>query len=273
MILGFYVSIPPSYPPSPHTRPYSGVSDRCRARRHPGAPSFSAASIVQAADGTVGTLAPNTIATIYGTNLAFGTQTLEAANVSSGELPYSLAGVQVSVNGITAGLFYVSPEQINFLIPYEIDSTSGMIVVNRQGLTGPVVTVPLAIAAPAFFQWNSNLAVAEHADGTLITPSYPAQRGEIIVLFATGLGRTVPDLDPGSIVQSAAQILYLSSLNILLNGTPCPPQNILYAGVTPGFAGLYQINLRLPDALASNPLIQISIGAQKSPDSILLPVQ
>jgi uncharacterized protein (TIGR03437 family) len=179
--------------------------------------------------------------------------------------------VKVYVNGIVANLFYVSPGQINFLIPYEITTSSAQVQVNRQSVAGPSITIQLAATAPAFFQWSGNLAVAEHADGTLISPLAPARGGEIIVLFAAGLGRTSPDSSSGFVVRSAANILYKSQLQILLNGTPCPASGILYAGVTPGFAGLYQINLRLPEALPADPEIRVSIAAQISPAAIVLP--
>jgi uncharacterized protein (TIGR03437 family) len=235
------------------------------------APSYSAASIVSAADQTSGTLAPNAIATLYGTNLAFTTHALTVGDLNQGDLPLSLAEVTVYVNNIQANLFYVSPTQINFLIPYEITTSSAVVFVNRQGLDGPFVTIQLAPAAPAFFQWNGNLAVAEHANGTLISPASPAQGGEVIVLFAAGLGRTTPDLSSGFIVQLPVTILLASQLQILLNGVPCPAGSIYYAGVTPGFAGLYQINLQLPDVLPLNPEIQMAIGTQISPAAIQLP--
>jgi uncharacterized protein (TIGR03437 family) len=237
------------------------------------APAYTSGSIVQAADQLLGALAPNGIATIYGTNLAFATHALLPSDLQNGNLPLSLAGVTVYVNGLQANLFYVSAGQINFLIPYEITTSTAQVYVNRQGTTGPAVTIQLATAAPAFFQWSGNLAVAEHADGSLVSPTAPARAGEIIVLFAAGLGRTSPDISSGFIVQNAATILYLSQLQILLNGIPCLPQNILYAGVTPGFAGLYQINLRLPDPLPPNPEIQVAIGPQISPAAIQLPTQ
>src|SRR6185437_7296897 len=138
------------------------------------APFYSAASIVHAATQTAETLAPNTIATIYGTNLSWSTHAASVGDLNGGTLPLSLDGVTVYVNGITSSLFFVSPGQINFLIPYEIVSTSANVSVVRQGVAGPKVTIPLANAAPGFFQWNGNFALAAHADGTLISASAPA---------------------------------------------------------------------------------------------------
>jgi uncharacterized protein (TIGR03437 family) len=234
------------------------------------APSYSAASIVHAATQTTGALAPNTIATIYGTNLSWTTHAVSSADLNGGTLPNSLDGVTVYVNGILGSLFFVSPTQINFLIPYDLATTSATIYVCRQGVAGPPAIVQLASTAPGFFQWNGNFAVAEHADGSLISSSDPAQPCEIVVLYAAGLGRTSPDVPSGHVVSIPTSIVNASQLQILLNGTPLPPSSIYYAGLTPGFAGLYQINLRLPDDLPPDPQIRMVIGTQTSPASIQL---
>jgi uncharacterized protein (TIGR03437 family) len=234
------------------------------------APSYSGASIVNAATQTIGTLAPNTIATIYGTNLSWTTHAVTSADLDGGTLPSSLEGVTVYVNGIVGSLFYVSPGQINFLIPYEIVATTATVYVARQGVSGPPAVIPLANAAPGFFQWSGNFALAEHADGSLISSSSPAQAGEIVVLYAAGLGRTSPDVSAGHIVFTATSILYASELQILLNGVPCPSSSIYYAGLAPGYAGLYQINLMLPDVLPPDPSIRMVMGAQTSPGAIFL---
>ncbi len=236
-------------------------------------PSYTSASIVNAATGEGGTLAPNMIASIYGTNLSWNTHAVAVGDLNGGTLPMSLEGVTVYVNGLRSNLFYVSPSQINFLIPYEITAPTGTVVVIRDALAGPSVVVQLAIASPGFFQWSGNFAVAEHADGSLITSSHPAQAGEIVVLYAAGLGRTSPDVPSGHIVYTATSLLYKSELQILLNGSPCPASSIYYAGLAPGFAGLYQINLRLPDTLPSDPAIQMVLGSQSSPSQIQLFVQ
>lgn len=233
-------------------------------------PSYTAAGIVNAATQSAGVLAPNTIASIYGTNLAWSTQPVTAGDLDGGTLPTALGGVSVYVNGLLSNLFFVSPGQINFLIPYDIVGSSAVVFVERQGVAGPYVTIPMATVSPGFFQWDGNFALAQHADGSLITASAPAQGGEVVVLYAAGLGRTTPDVLPGAIVSIATSILYESELQILLNGEPCPASSIWYAGLTPGFAGLYQINLLLPRNLPSDPQIQMTMAGQTSPAQILL---
>jgi uncharacterized protein (TIGR03437 family) len=234
------------------------------------APVYTAAGIVQAASQTAGTLAPNSIATVYGSNLSWTTHAVVTADLNGKYLPNTLDGVTVYVNGYACALFFVSPGQVNFIIPYQIVDTKISVVLVRNGLSGPKVTVPFAAGAPAFFQWSGNFAVAEHADGSLISSASPAQAGEVVVLFATGLGRTSPDLLPDAVASTAMSILHLSDLQVLIDGVLCPPSSIYYAGVTPGFAGLYQINLKLPDALNSDPTIQLVMGAQTSPPTVQL---
>jgi len=231
-------------------------------------PSYSVLSIVNAATQTAEALAPNTIATIYGTNLSF---TTGAAAQSGSTLPVTMEGVTVYVNGLFGHLFFVSPTQINFLIPYELIAGTVTIEVARQGAAGPSVKIQLNSASPGMFPWNGNCAIATHLDRTLISPDSPAKAGEIIVVFAVGLGRVSPDTSSGRLATSAAAILTSAQLQILIAGAALPPSNVLYAGLAPGYAGLYQINLRLPDILPANPEIRISVAGQLSPAAIQLP--
>jgi uncharacterized protein (TIGR03437 family) len=241
------------------------------------APFFTAASIVQAASQTVETLAPNTLATIYGTNLSWTTHAVTSQDLEQGTLPTSLDHVTVYVQGITCKLLYISPGQINFLIPYELTGSTAWVLVARQGVAGPIgadqlpsVTIKLAAASPGFFEWSGNFIVAEHADGSLITADSPAKASETVVLFAAGLGRTVPDTASGVPPPAAATLLYASQLQIVLNGAVLPQASIYYAGVTPGYPGLYQINVTLPDVLPPEPEIQVVMGTQSSPTGVLL---
>jgi uncharacterized protein (TIGR03437 family) len=233
-------------------------------------PSYTAQSIVNSATQTAEALAPNTIATIYGTNLAFST--VSASGTVGGYLPESLGGVSVLVGGWLANVFYVSPTQINFLVPYEVTAGMFNIVVARQGIAGPAVPVQLNSTSPGMFVYNG-FVIATHLNGTLISSASPAAPGEIIVIYVDGLGRVAPDTTQGRIASSAASITAASQLQVLLAGTACPPGNILYAGLAPGFAGLYQVNLIVPPLTPPNPEIRISVGAQISPPGLTLAAQ
>jgi uncharacterized protein (TIGR03437 family) len=233
-------------------------------------PAYSTDSIVNAATQTVESLAPNTIATMYGTNLAFSTSSATGTAVGA-TLPSQLGGVTVYVNGLIAHLFFVSPTQINFLIPYELTPGIVTVTVARQGAAGPTVKVQLNSTSPGLFPWNGNNAIATHLSGALITATAPAAAGEIIVIYAAGLGRVSPDTTSGRLVTSAATIVAGPQTQVTLAGVAVPSANILYAGLAPGFAGLYQINLRVPDLLPANPEIRIVAAGQTSPALIVLP--
>lgn len=239
------------------------------------APYYNAASTVNAADNRSGAFAPNTIGTIYGTNLAYSIAGLTADEVNGGAIPSVLpgTGVRVMVNSMPAGIYYVSPTQINFLVPAILLPGPSDILVAIDGVNGPDVPIEITAAAPAFFQLDATNAVATQPDGTVITPQNQARPGDIVILYLTGLGAVVPPLDDREVPQTALWIQEFSSLQITLNGTPVDPSDILYAGVAPGFAGLYQVNLHLPSTVAKNPAIRAVLGKQSSPDGVILPVQ
>ncbi len=237
------------------------------------APTYSAASIVNAASNAVGALAPNTFATIYGANLAYATRAMAPEDIRSGKLPTELAGVRVLVDSIPAVIYYVSPGQINLLIPNMLRRPEAELRVTLDGTAGPAVVVKLLDVAPTLFQWGPGMVVATRADWSAITEAAPALPGQDVILFATGLGETDPETAWGQAPLIAARIKRLIEFQVLLGGVTLDPARIFYAGVAPGFAGLYQINLRLPERLDSNPEVRIVLGSQTSPAGLRLPVR
>lgn len=239
------------------------------------APSYSAASIVNAAANAPGLLAPNTIVSVYGTNLSRGTASVDLADMQSGFLPTYLpgTGTRVFVGGIAAPLFYVSPTQVNFLIPSDFvpGSVNVDIVVDALYGAGPARVV-LTETGPALFTFSDRpVAVATRGDGMLVTEGDPLHPGEIVILWATGLGRTKPAAVSGQLATTAAEIADINSFELTLGGAVVPRSNIQYVGLTPGSAGLYQINLILPDSLPDNPEIRITLKQRSSPLGIRLP--
>ena len=233
------------------------------------APDYTAAGIVNGASFTTG-LAPNTIISIFGKNLSWDTVDLQASDVAGGVMPTSLDNVEVYFEGWPAYLYYVSPTQVNLLVPSALLPGTFQFWLDRQGTRGPIVTVTLDPVAPALFQTASGAAVATHLDGSLVWSGAPAKAGEVIVLWATGLGNTNPELEDGVLPTMAQWLSQMSQFGIWLNGTPIDANLILYAGVAPGYAGLYQVNVQLPETLPANPEIRLGIGSSLSPPGLIL---
>lgn len=237
------------------------------------APAYSEASIVNAASNLPGALAPNTFATIYGTGLAYSTRAISPEDIRSGRLPTELAGVRVLVDGRLAIMYYASPGQVNLLIPSTIRRPEAELYVVVDGKAGPAVNLKLQEAAPALFQWEGNTVVATRPDWTPVTMAAPARPGDTVILFATGLGETIPEPLWGQTPPAAAPLKRRTEFSVMLAGEVVPSDRVLYAGAAPGFAGLYQINLLLPEKLADDPEIRIALGGQVSPAGLRLPVR
>lgn len=239
------------------------------------APAYSAASIVNNANNLSGSLAPNTIVTLYGENLAYTTRALAPGDVTGGRIPTALpgTGVRVLIRNVPAGIYFVSPTQINLLVPSNLVPGEATLQLVQHGHAGPEVRIRLRSAAPAFYQLDPETVIAIKADGSLASPDNPARPGEVVVLYATGLGDVSPPLAPGEIPRTPAVLRRLSELYVFLDGVPVDPKRILYAGVTPGYAGLYQVNLSLPEAVADRPEVRLALGEEVSPPGLYLPVQ
>ncbi len=239
---------------------------------HAAAPSYSADSIVKASNFAPGPFAPNSILTIFGSELARSERKLTADDIAGGSVPMELNYTHVLVDHVWAPVLYVSPGQINFILPSTVIAGTSTITVVREGWSGPHVNVAVVVGAPALFIMDDGYAISTHADNSLITADAPARAGEVIVLYATGLGRTAPFPVSGEIPQSAAPIEHLSDLKVWLGGTALDPILIKYAGLTPRSAGLYQINLALPGGTGIDPEIRVSIGNQTSTAGVKLPI-
>jgi uncharacterized protein (TIGR03437 family) len=239
------------------------------------APLYTAASIVNAADNQSGQLAPNAIGTVYGVNLAYSTAAVTQNDLHGGVLPVVLVGASdttVLINNSPTALYYVSPTQINFLVPPDILPGPVSLLVNVDTLRGAAIQLTLAPAAPALFQLDSTNAVATLADGSVLTPSSPGKPGDVVELWATGLGPTVPPAIGFTLPTAAAPLIVGANLSILLDGRPVPSTAIQYAGVAPGFAGLYQVNLALPASTGQNPEIRLQLDGATSVPGVHLPV-
>jgi uncharacterized protein (TIGR03437 family) len=241
----------------------------------PGFPYYTAQSIANSAANVAGYYTPNSFLSIYGQNLAYVTKPMSADDIRAGQLPTVLegTGVRVLINQIFADVYYVSPGQVNVLIPPSLTPGPATVQLVNDGLAGPPVSITLSASAPVLFQSDATTVIATHGNGPPVTEAQPAQPGEVVVLYATGLGPTLPAAIPNEIPQAAAWIVDRADFRVVLNGADVDSANIQYAGVTPGFAGLFQINLLLPADAPANAQIQIGYGDQLSPGGVILALQ
>lgn len=243
-------------------------------------PRFSTDGLVNAASYTPGPFAPNTLISLYGENLSFQTRSLSQSDMRGATLPTTLigTGVRVMIANQLASLFYVSPNQINLLIPSDLRPGIYNFELMRDGLLSPPIPIQIGDGSPQFFMtghWEgiSSLAVATHADGSVIDPGNPAAPGEIIVLYATGLGHVKPAIPYGQIATRIGSITKKENFRIYLNGNELNPHLTEYVGVTPGYGGLYQINLRLPKDSPEMPEIRMGFGSPQSLEGVRLAIR
>jgi len=233
------------------------------------APTYTGATIVNSATGTADALAPNTIATIYGTNLSYST-TSSADGIGGGPLlPQELADVQVFLAGSPVSLYYVSPQQINFLIPADLRPGEMALFVARDGNAGPQAQVTLHDVGPGLFQSEPGVIIATHSDGSLITKSHPARHGETVAVYGTGFG----PINSSAPISLPAPITDLGSFHVLVNGAALTGPSIVSVCSVPYTPGLYRAVFVLPKSVKPNPEIRIAVGEQTSPPNLKLPLQ
>lgn len=215
----------------------------------------------------------NSWITIKGSDLASVTRTWTAADITEGKLPTALDGVSVSINNKPAYVQYISPTQINAISPADDALGPVEVKVTANGVTSEPVMANLQSFTPAFFAFDGKYLAATHVDGGLLGKSglfasapnatTPAKPGEVIVLYGTGFGVTSPATAAGSLTQQIGAIT--TPLTVTIGGVPA---TVSFAGLIPGYAQLYQLNVQTPESLADGdqPVV-VQMGGVSSTNS------
>jgi len=212
-------------------------------------------------------VAPGSIAALFGANLTNGTSCLPPAcspTFSNGRLGTTMAGAQVTVNGTPVPIFYAAPTQFGIQIPFEATGTSATVSVSVAGQVGTLGTITLAPVAPGIFTATADgkgAGAITHVDGSAVTTQNPAHAGELVILYATGLGQVAPAVPTGALPTGASSTV--APMTLTIGGVDVAPD---FAGLAGCCVGLNQINVRLPAGVGSGNAVPVvlTIGGKSS---------
>lgn len=214
------------------------------------------------------TVSPGLIAAIFGTNLS----TAPATGIKLGFQPGTTSlyttfmGTSVTFDGTPAPLYSLSPVQVDVQVPFQVaGKASTQVVVTLNGKASAPVTVPLLAATPGIVTVNSSgagAAVVLNQDGTTNTAANPAVRGDVIQIYATGLGPVSPAAITGQAAPSSPLSKCVDAPTVTIDRVPSPFQ---FCGLAPTFVGLWQVNVSVPTGIATGavPLL-LTIGGVDS---------
>ena len=241
-------------------------------------PTITPGGVVPVAS-SAGIIQPGEWVSIYGTNLASGTATW------TGTFPTSLGGTSVTIDGKAAYLSFVSPGQINVQAPSDTATGPVPVVVTTASGSG-ASTVTLAPFGPSFFLLDSKhvAAIILRSDGSgaygggtydIIGPTgtslgYPtvaAKAGDVIEIYGTGFGPTIPAVPAGQAFSEAAPTT--NPVTLRINNASVTPA---FAGLSS--AGLYQLNLIVPPGLGTGDVsLQATVGGVQTPSGVVISLQ
>jgi uncharacterized protein (TIGR03437 family) len=239
-----------------------------------GAPHINAAT--NAASFAQEAVAPGQIITLFGTSMGPAVGVGAQLDPVTGRLASLLGGVRVLFDSVPAPLFFVRADQINVQVPYDVagqPSTAIAVLVN--GDVSNALRVPVAPTAPGLFLLGDGTShvVAQRQNGSIVSAANPAQRGEVVVLYATGEGLTNPPARDGTLAPGAEPLQRpIAPVAVRFGGVS---GELFFAGSAPGFAGLLQLNVRVPAGAPTGAAVpvELTIGAEAGQPGASIAVQ
>ncbi len=204
------------------------------------------------------TVAPGSLISVFGRFLA-----LEERGAQSLPLPQSLAGTEVTLNGRRLPLLYASRTQLNVQLPFDVTGQGTLRVTTPNGFADTSINV--SAVSPGLFIVNSATGITAtlHADGSLVTANSPALPGEFVSLYMTGLGAVLGEIGPGQPAPVAPPLAVRARVRVTIGNLEVAPS---FAGLAPGFAGLYQVNIQIPAGITPGTL-PIKVAADEIPSN------
>jgi uncharacterized protein (TIGR03437 family) len=172
-------------------------------------------------------------------------------------LPTSFNGTKLTIGGKSAPIIYVSPSQITAQVPVDVTAGPQPVIVTNSNGPSAATNVTIASPAPAIFADGSGRGFVTHQGFDLVLPGNAARAGELLILWATGLGQTTPAVSTGQILDFTTRA-NTAPVTVTIGGQNAP---VVYSVAAPGFAGLYQIGVTMPSGVAAgNASVVVRMG-------------
>jgi uncharacterized protein (TIGR03437 family) len=239
-------------------------------------PAYTETSIIDYATGRPSLLTLNSLAVIHGRNLSYVTRARLDSDFQGGRYPAALpdANVSVKIRGSAVPVEFASPGIVIFVVPSTAGPGRADLQVIRQGVAGPKVSVELRTEMPLIYPAEQDCLLARHAaSGEWVETASPAVPGEEVLLYAGGLGRLTPPLRDMQPPMTRLFIEKAATFRVQLNGMEVEPAAVSYVGSLVGFAGIFEVRLRLPLAVGEDPKVTLILGGQESPVPLRLPLR
>lgn len=247
------------------TASITGFSQTFNLTVIPPGPSVTASSFVNAASNATGLVACG-LGVVTGSGLAAGIQGVISGSNGFGPLPYTLAGVSMTINGVAVPIEAVSNQngvqQVNFQTPCETaGSTSATVVLTVSGASTTIPGVQVFQAQPGIFTYagpnNLPYAVVINAqNGTYVTPSNPAIRGGTYYVVLTGLGQTNPPMTTNSVSVAGQNVVPIMVVGVNNSGVP-----VISAAAYVDTFGAYLVGFQLPTTASPGTNVPFSVAA------------
>ncbi len=236
---------------------------------------ISSAGVLNAASFVSGAVSPGEIITVFGDGLgpAVGAELQLTADRQS--IANLVAGTRVLFDGLAAPLIYVSNSQVSAIVPYALDGqASTRMQVEYQGVLSSEVTLNVVPTNPAIFTIDSSgsgQGAILNQDTNVNSALNPAQKGSIVVLFATGEGQTTPGGSDGALANKRLP-KPVAPVAVQIGGIDA---KVLYAGAAPGLpAGVFQVNVQVPGGAPSGAVpVILRVGTASGRPDVTLAIR
>ncbi len=222
------------------------------------APALNAGGTVSNASFLARPVAPGSLVSIFGAGLSAADQTATAS-----PLPFELGTTALTLGGVPVPLIHAFPLQVDAQIPWELaGQTEAQLTIITDDLAGNTVTVPLAQFSPGVYSTDGSGtgqgAILINGTGDLAAPGHPARRGsDYVNIFATGLGPVSHQPATGAPAPSVIYAETTNAVSVAIGGTPA---KVTFAGLAPGWVGLYQVNLLVPATAPTGNTVSVALS-------------